>query len=368
MLLFLLLVSRTPAVVDPAGQYAKPVLQLGGHWHDVWWAWILQVLLVVPLAWRRRYPMAVFVVISAVGFVQWLAGPELYGDLAFLIALYTVIAHEPRRAAVVVTLAVATLALGLGTYRWVAHSDASAASMIALMGMVGLPVALGVIVRMRRRAAVSLRDAATRAERERIAGEMHDVVTHNLTVMVALADGARLSFGRDRAAAEAAMSQVARTGRDALSEMRRLLGVVRDDREDAPLRPQPDLDDLDVLAESVRAAGLDVHLDVRLNDEPPAGLALTAYRIVQEALTNVLKHAPGATKAEVIVVRDVDTLEIKVGNDGVVPPAQNAGSGRGLVGMNERAELHRGSVEAGPDGAGGWLVRARLPIGEVRSR
>lgn len=366
LLLFLVLVARTPAVVDPVGQYARPVFELGGHWHDRGWAWILQVLLVLPLIWRRRAPMAVFVVISVVAFIQWLAGPELYGDIAFLIALYTVVAYEPRRISVAIALGVATVALGLATSRWVAYSDATAASMIALTGMVGLPVTIGAIVRLRRRAAVSMRDAATRAERKRIAGEMHDVVTHNLTVMVALADGARLTFDRDAASAEAAMTQVAQTGRDALAEMRRLLGVVQDDPENAPLRPQPNLDDLAVLADSVRTAGLDVRLDVSVDEKPPAGLALTAYRIVQEALTNVLKHTPSATKVEVTVRQQNDSLEIVVRNDGTPIPDQSDGEGRGLVGMSERAALHRGTVEAGPDTDGGWLVQADLPAGKGR--
>lgn len=366
LLLFLLLVARTPAVVDPAGQYAKPVFELGGHWHDDRWAWLLQILLVVPLIWRRRAPMAVFVVISAVALVQWLAGPELYGDLAFLIALYTVVAYEPRRISVAIALAVATAALGLGTSRWVAYSDATAASVIALTGMVGLPVTIGVIVRLRRRAAVSMREAATQAERKRIAGEMHDVVSHNLTVMVALADGARLTFDRDAASAEAAMAQVAQTGRDALAEMRRLLGVVQDDPENAPLRPQPNLDDLTVLADSVRAAGLDVQLKVSLEEKPPAGLALTAYRIVQEALTNVLKHTPSATKVDVLVRQEGNSIEMNVRNDGTAISDQTDGDGRGILGMKERAALHSGTVEAGPDVTGGWLVRAHLPTGKGR--
>lgn len=363
LLLLLLATSTTPAVVDPEGELAEPLLTLDGGWRGAGWAWALQLALVVPLLWRRRAPTLVFLVIAAVAFVQWLAGPELYGDVAVLIALYTVAAHEPRPRAVVAVAAIAALGLALAAARWGAGNGSTTATLVSMATMTALPLALGLLVRSRRRSLLASRDAAARAERTRISREMHDVVAHNLSVMVALADGARMTVDRDPAEAKAAIGQVARTGRDALSEMRRLLGVIEDPTEAAPLRPQPTLDQLPELAATVRATGLDVRLDLDPALTVPAGLGLTVHRIVQEALTNVLKHAPAATRAVVSVHRSGFELRVEVHDDG--PSTADAPghdrSGHGLRGMAERAALHGGRVDAGPDPDGGWRVRATLP-------
>jgi signal transduction histidine kinase len=370
-LLALLLVATTPAVVDPADRLAPPLLELGGAWRAVGWAWALQLALVLPLLWRRTAPVPVFLAVAGVAFVQWLAGPELYGDLAVLVALYTVVAHEPRRAAVALACGVSTLGLVLAAARWAGPSDAGPAVAIALASLLALPVALGSAVRGRRRVLAATRENAARAERTRIAREMHDVVAHNLSVMVALSDGARATLGRDPAAADDAIAHVSRTGRDALAEMRRLLGILHaDDDAAGPLRPQPGLDDLPRLAEAVRSAGLEVTLDVELGPDglPPAGVALTAHRVVQESLTNVLKHAPAATHAGVTVRRSGDAIAVTVQDDGGSDPgaAGRAPGGRGLRGMAERVALHGGEVTAGPTGPG-WRVTATLPVdGERR--
>lgn len=362
-LLLLLALTTTPAIVDPEGALAAPPLALDGHWRDLGWAWALQLALVLPLAWRRTAPVAVLAAVSVVGLVQWLAGPELYGDLAVLIAIYTVVAHDPRVWPTVLAVALAVAALTLAIARWVVAMDAGTPSAIALAAMVSLPVALGLVGRSRRRALTATRESATRGERARIAREMHDVVAHNLSVMVALADGARMTVRRDAGEAETAIAQVARTGRDALEEMRALLGVVHEPGDAAPLRPQPGLDQLPELAEAVRATGLAVHLVVDVDGPLPGGVGLTIHRVVQEALTNVLKHAPRATRADVLVRRTGEQVEVGVRDDGPVPDGRAASDGRGLAGMRDRVGLHGGELQAGPAPGGGWRVRTVLRTG-----
>lgn len=364
LLLLMLFAGTTPAVVGTDESPAAPLITFGGHWREPWWSWLLQVALVLPLAWRRRAPVPVFLVIAAVGLVQWLAGPELYGDLAILFALYAVVAHEPRQRVVAAVCGVALLGLVLAIARWAAGSEAPLASAIAMATMVALPVALGLVVRGRRRALLATREAAVRAERARISREMHDVVAHHLSVMVALADGARMTVGRDPAEAEAAIAQVARTGRDALTEMRRLLGIVQEPEAGTPLRPQPGLEQLEELATSVRAAGLDVRLDVDPAAASSAGTGLTVHRIVQESLTNVLKHAPTATRADVVVRRAGPGLQVEIRDDGARPSTHGGGDGdgHGLRGMAERVALDGGQLEAGPAAGRGWRVHASLPV------
>lgn len=363
VLLLLLTATTTPAVLDPDGDVVTPLLVLDGHWRDEGWAWALQLGLVVPLIWRRRAPMTVLLVIAAVCFVQWLAGPELYGNVALLIALYTVAAaDEPCPRAVVGAAVIAAAALLLGAQRWAVGSPAATASVFSMSTMLALPFALGLLVRARRRTLAATRDAATRAERARISREMHDVVSHNLSVMVALADGAGMTVDRDPTEAKAAIAQVSRTGRDALAEMRRLLDVLQQPEDDAPLRPQPGLDDLPELAGAVRAAGLDVRLDVEPGVVLSDGLALTVHRVVQESLTNVLKHAPTATRAVVAVHRSASELRIAIDDDGATPTVNGRGDGRGLRGMAERVARYGGRVDAGPTTDGGWRVRASVPL------
>lgn len=365
-LLLLLLIPATPAVVEPAGDsYAPPALLPSWDWRTDWWAWALQLALVVPLLWRRRSPLPVFLVVAAVAFVQWLAGPELYGDVAVLIALYTVTAYEPSNRRLGVAWGVALLGLGLAVERWAMANTAASASTIALTAVVVIPVALGLVTRNRQRLLVATREEAMQAERTRIAREMHDVVTHNLSVMVALADGAKFSLDRDPGAASAALDHIRRTGREGLTEMRRLLGVLADPDDDAPLRPMPGLDDLVMLAETVRAAGLAVDLEIAPDVTPlPSGVGLAVHRIAQEALTNVLKHAPNATQVVVRVARADGRVTVSVENDGGPAPfgtSTPAIGGAGVNGMVDRAGLHGGTLESGPVPTG-WRVVASLPV------
>jgi signal transduction histidine kinase len=202
---------------------------------------------------------------------------------------------------------------------------------------------------------------AVAEERERIARELHDVLAHNVSVIVVQAAAAGDVFETHPEQAREALRAIEASGRVALSELRRLLSVVRPDGDDDLIRPQPGLDQLDALVASMQAVGLAV--DVRREgDRPPlpAGVELSAYRIIQEALTNTLRHA-GATRADVTVRYAADAVTLEVIDNGTAAPRTN-GAGQGIVGMRERAGLLGGSVEAGPAPWGGFQVRARLPL------
>jgi signal transduction histidine kinase len=199
-------------------------------------------------------------------------------------------------------------------------------------------------------------------ERVRIARELHDVVAHSVSVMVVQAGAARSVLDRDPAASVRALGAVEATGREALTEMRRLLGILRPDGEDADHSPQPSLDRLGALIARSRDAGLDVELRVEGRAGPLApGVDLTAFRLVQEALTNALKHG-GRGPARVVLRWSADLLEVEVANRIAADPAAHglAGGGHGLVGMRERVALCGGELRAGPIGRG-FVVRARLP-------
>jgi len=206
-------------------------------------------------------------------------------------------------------------------------------------------------------------EQATAAERSRIAREMHDIVAHHLSVIVLQAAGARAS-GRP---AEATLEKVENSARQALSETRRLLGVLRDPDDEAGLAPQPGIGDLDALAAGVQAAGLPVHLVIEGNLAAlPATVDVSVYRIVQEALTNVLKHA-GPAQADVTIGFGQDAVTIEVTDDGTAGPGQRAQvGGHGLAGMRERAAAFGGELAAGPRVGGGYAVRARLPLSDGR--
>jgi signal transduction histidine kinase len=205
--------------------------------------------------------------------------------------------------------------------------------------------------------------AAALGERARLAREIHDVIAHSVSVMVIQAAGARTVMDREPGRAEASLRSVERAGREALAEMRRLLGVLGSGEELRALAPQPGLEDLPELVSRTCAAGLRASISVV--GDPVAlapGLSLCAYRVVQEALTNALRHA-GPTSAEVNVRWRPDALELWVTDAGGGPAERTVGSsGLGIVGMRERASLHGGSVEAGPVPGGGFVVRARIPL------
>lgn len=204
------------------------------------------------------------------------------------------------------------------------------------------------------------------AERNRIAREMHDVVAHSLSVMVALSDGAQVVLQRDPARASEVLGELSSTGRGALADMRRVIGVLRDG-SNAPLAPQPASSSLADMLEGFRVAGLPLQLTHTGPALPgDAAFQLTTYRIVQESLTNVLRYGRGVTRVLVEISRDGDTVRIKVTDNGQLVEAHRdaIGSGQGLKGMGERAAIYGGSVYAGPGPRGGWVVHAILTVPE----
>jgi signal transduction histidine kinase len=334
--------------------------------------------LCLPLLMRRRQPLLVFAVLAAIAAVQWLNADPQLGDASLLVALYGV---ALRGSLLELTLAGVAMESGavLAAAKW-APSD-PVKIWIGLSGLVMAAGVLGINVRQRRALVSSLRERAARlelerdqegrlaaaAERNRIAREMHDIVAHNLSVMIALADGASYAIGTSPEQTAQATEQISTTGRDALLEMRRLLDVLADDRSSQPLAPQPGLAELEPLAERVRAAGVPVML--RIEGDPralPEGAQLAIFRVAQEALTNTLKHAHRPTEVCLSLRCSGEGAELEVIDTG--PPSQRArGQGRGLRGMRERALAYGGELQAGPRERGGWRVHLRLHPGEDRT-
>jgi signal transduction histidine kinase len=345
-----------------------------------WWVWLLDIALVVPLVARRRHPVEVFGVLSALAFVQWLANVPLAADASLLVGLYTVATRREVRHALVAA-GVLEFGVVLASLRFTPASDGIAGSLVFLSGLVTAALFTGIALRSHTAYLASIVDRtqqleherdqqarlAATAERTRIAREMHDIVAHSLSVVIALADGAALTNrGGDDEATEA-MRQVSTVGREALAEMRRLLGVLRDDATaPAELAPQPGLGRLEDLLEQVRAAGLPVRVAITGSPRPISPIEdATAYRIVQESLTNILKHADRPTEVTVTIAWAAEALSLEVTDDGRSASATSRPDGHGLLGMSERAALFEGSVSAGPVDGKGWQVNASLPLVEV---
>jgi signal transduction histidine kinase len=325
----------------------------------------LVVIASVALAWRRRAPLVVAAVVAATASIASLYGywPEFapYG----LIVLYTAAAHVDRRRFTTVLLPIAlagSIAISIGEFsgRGVGWVEVA----FSILVTAGLPILIGRMAYNRRRRIVRDREIAAReavaAERVTIARELHDVVAHHMSVMVVQAGAARTVVQQDPEAADGALRQIEASGRMGLAEMRRLLEILK--AEDAgELAPQPGLAHLPTLLDGMRATGLPVEAVVEGEPRPlPPGVDLSAYRIVQEALTNALRHADAAS-TRVRLRYEPDALEVEVDDDGPGPPAGGNGRGHGLIGMRERAQLFGGEFEAGPRPGGGFRVRARLP-------
>jgi signal transduction histidine kinase len=342
---------------------------------------LFSALLVVPLIWRRRFPLSAFAFVAVIAFIHWIADVRLAADVILLVCLYTVASRYPLRAGLLAT-AVVEVGTVLAALRW-PLTRLWFETVVLLSGLVAASLLLGLSMRHRRNSLRALTQRAEQLERERdqqaviaasaertrIAGEMHDVVAHSLAVMVTLSEGAVLKQAAEPDRATAAMRQVSATGHQALDEMRRLLGVLRteDSGESAGSRqPQPGLAQLGGLLDQVRATGLAAELTVT---GTPGGLTpgaeLAVYRIVQEALTNTLKHAAGPSRVTVAIGYEPDSVLVRVHDDGAdadtgarFRPGQ--APGHGLAGMKERAAVYGGTVSAGPDPAGGWQISACL--------
>ncbi|MFF4345319.1 sensor histidine kinase [Kitasatospora sp. NPDC001540] len=350
----------------------------------------LTVALVLPLPWRRRAPRAVFGVVAAAAFVQWLLDVQLPADVALLVALYAVAGYAGRRAAAVAGAVVVGGAL-LACLRWSA-GGAFPVLFVAVTATALVAALLGVNARTARAHLAVLRERAERLERQqeqqarlavaeeraRIAREVHDIVSHHLSVMVALTDAAVLAQPRSPERATEMVLRAAETGRQALTDMRRSLGVLRagppgaalgaepDVEPDAERHPPPGLGQLAALADRMSAAGLPTRLELRGDPgRVPATAQLTVHRLVQEALTNTFKHAPPGTRAEVRVHCSPGAVTVDVTDDGPGAPASGtSASGHGLPGMRERAAAHGGELRAGPLPGGGWGVHTRLVLGD----
>jgi signal transduction histidine kinase len=333
----------------------------------------------LPLLLRRRWPLAVLAVIEAavlVGLVQ--ATPDLrVGGPGLVVAMFTVATRCPRPRALAAALAVAVgngLVLLAATI--IGHSGALhdvVADTILVLGA----WAIGDNIGTRRAYLAALEERAERLEREqtvvsqratlaeraRIARELHDVVAHHVSAIAVQAGAAEELAERDPRRARAVLATIQASSREALAEMRAVVGVLHQEEDGVTLAPQPGLAQLAQLAAQSRAAGLDVRVRVEGRPAPlPDALELSAYRIIQEALTNTLKHA-GATRAEVTVRYAEDGVELTVTDDGAGEAAPSAlpGAGRGLVGMRERVALFHGRLDAGRLPGGGFRVVAHLP-------
>jgi signal transduction histidine kinase len=327
----------------------------------------LALLQTVPLLWRRSHPFAVLALVTAGAVASGIAYEQII-PLAPAVATYTVAAHETRRRSALAAAA-ALVPLAVAAVR--------APDYVSLV-FVAAAWVVGDNLRTRRAYLHELEEKTERLEGEReaniqraaaeeqarISRELHDVIAHNVSVMTIQAAAARDVFEADPSRAREALGSIESTGRAALTELRRLLSAVRDGGP-PELAPQPGLGAVGELVSQVRRSGLDVELSLE-GDRPalPAALDLSAYRIVQEALTNTLKHA-SARRAWLEIRYGQSEVDVTVRDDGVGGPANGAdsGGGRGLVGMRERVELFGGQLEAGPQAGGGYAVSARLPIG-----
>jgi signal transduction histidine kinase len=346
----------------------------------VWLSVAVVLGITLPLLARRRAPFGVpigmFLFAAGISFVDGDLVPFTFATLlAVLGACFLVGLLADRRQAL------GGLAIALAAGLVVVRNDSDVASedyvgiplLFSIVWLAGL--ALGGKLREARaaeeraRRAVEEREeralAAVAEERQRIARELHDVVAHSVSVMTVQAGGVRRLLRDNQVREREALLLVEETGRQALAEMRRLLGILRQPTEQPALSPQPGMTSLGGLIEQVREAGLPV--EFRIQGEPvplPPGIDLSAYRIVQEALTNALKHA-GPARAKVCVRYRPESLELEIENDGRIDGDGESG-GQGLVGMQERVSLYGGMLESGPRGGGGYAVRARLPVREER--
>jgi signal transduction histidine kinase len=345
--------------------------------HQPWLAAGLLTVAGGSLYWRRSYPILVGLTVIASGIAQAAAGISLHTAVApvvgIFVASWSIGAYESRpRAVLGLTLLVCGtwVAMGVDVLRGTDHYQGTDVPWIG--ALIATPGVLGIAFGARTR---SLQRAETRAaelelerreaivtERARIARELHDVIAHSVSVMTVQAGAAEEMLRRDPQRALEPVHAVQETGRQALVEMKRLVGILRDEDEEIGLAPQPGLADLDRLVRQVRDAGLPV--EVRIDGVPralPLGVDLSAYRVVQEALTNALKHA-GHASAIVTLRYGESDVTIEVADDGA--GTKKKSGGHGLIGMRERIGVFGGTFAAGPRDSGGFAVSARLPIGD----
>ncbi len=350
---------------------------------------VVVLLLCLVVALRRRAPREMLVLAVAVGLAQLVLDVEINpADFAMLVIIYTVAAHDGPRWASRLALTAGVAAAPLAQVRWPMRETSTAAAVFGTVVMTVpfvLAWVLGDSMRTRRAYLAQLEERAARLEREReaqakvavaaerarIARELHDVVAHNVSVMVVQADGAAYVLDAAPDQARQALETISSTGRQALAEMRRLLGILRtgEHQEAGEYVPQPDVQQIEDLVEQVRTAGLPV--DFKVVGTPrrlPRGVELTAYRIVQEALTNTRKHGGPDVGASVRLTYFDDGLGLLVEDDGrgaaheMYEDGGADGRGHGLIGMRERVGMVGGTLDAGPRPGGGFRISALLPL------
>lgn len=340
------------------------------------WGYTLIGAQTLPLIWRRRAPISVLS-LTILGFVvdRGFNYPGSWAIFGMSVAIYTVGAQlEPRRSLLVggVTIDVVLLWTAVGVFVY----DVEPLALLSEIAFLGFPLLVGRESYHRQRRMVELEARAIRAEHEReqraaeavanervrIARELHDVVAHEMTVMTIQSAGARRILDTDPEQAAQAMTSAEAAGHRGLTEMRRLLGMLRtsDPKTTAPL---PGLESLEELVEQMETAGLPTTLEITGESKDlPLGIDLNAYRIIQESLTNTLKHGgPNATATVSLRFSD-DVLHVEVRDDGRGASARPTPDGQGLVGMQERVALLKGSMQAGPRPGGGFRVAAKIPI------
>jgi len=327
----------------------------------------------LPLGWRRRSPALVLVGVTLFQMGIELINASGPGWMGVLIAGYTLGAYRSGRLLWRLGLALLLAVTGF-VIAGVANGDVPWQALLSTPIIFGGAIVVGDNMRRRRERAAELVEAAERSERERsllaqqhvqdertrIARELHDVVAHSVSLMVIQTAAARRQLGNP-AKADAVLASVEDTGRNAMQEMRRILGVLRDPGSSAPLSPQPDLTSIEALA----AAASDLPVKVRTAGDLahlPPGVELSAYRIVQEALTNVRRHAGSVQHVDVSMVRANGSLTVEVADDGRGAAAEATVAGYGLIGMRERVAAYEGDLVAGPRPGGGWRVRATFPM------
>ena len=339
---------------------------------------VLIVVQVLPLVWRQRYPKAVAWSTTAVWIVvQGLGYPDSLAVIAPFIGIYGLAAYLPRRAAIVQASVIGALLLGWTGVGLVFTDTVAWPALVSVAFGTVLPLLLGFVERDRaertaelervharqEQAAADAARTAVATERARIARELHDVVAHEMTVMTLQAEGARrLAADADPRITEA-LTTISTAGRSGLNEMQRMIGVLRADAAGTQgLTPAPSLADIPGLARQVREAGMPVRLVITGDTVVPAGVELSAFRIIQEGLTNALKYAGPGASATVEVRKAPDSVTIEVRDDGRGASADPSPSGgHGVVGMRERVEALGGTFDIGPAAGGGYRLRALLP-------
>ena len=373
-LLFDLILAFCVAVpIKPERAYTATIPRYANFWVPKGSAMAIALCVFMALAMRRRYPLVGLGLLLLVQ--DFFPGPLVLVGAAVLIAAYSAAVYSPYRQLALLGVPAALIQIWVHGYFWLIPGNK------LLVVPIAVPLLIGVSLygsEVRRQATTDVAERkktreerqqeairlAVEGERSRIARELHDVVTHNVSVMVVMAGAARKTLQRDPEQATQALLEVESAGRAAMSELRQVMGLLTESvSEQHQLAPQPGLDQLEPLVSRIRATG--VPIAYRVLGEPrslPPGLDLTAYRVVQEALTNTVKHASGAG-VDILVDYKPSRLSLDIADSGGVPgQSASSGNGRGLIGLRERVAMHGGIVRAGPRPQGGYRVQVEIPL------